>query len=99
MAACALLAATVKLEGGALVLQVQGGGPVTLLVVECQSDLTLRAAAKWEGDLELLGSGATLRGLTAGGRRALTIDPSPGQQAYQSGRPPQGLPTPERLQH
>ena len=35
-AASVLLAATLKFEGGALVLQVQRGKPVDLLVVECQ---------------------------------------------------------------
>src|SRR5512143_1568488 len=48
-AASVLLAATVKFEGGALVLQIQGGHPVNLLVVECQADLTLRATARWNG--------------------------------------------------
>jgi molecular chaperone Hsp33 len=99
MAACALLAATIKLEGGALVLQVQGGRPVTLLVVECQSDLTLRAAAKWEGDLDQPGPEATLRALTAGARCALTIDPGPGKQAYQSVVPLEGLTTADVLEH
>src|SRR5512133_3793044 len=42
-AASVLLAATLKLEGGTLVLQVQRGKPVNLLVVECQADLSLRA--------------------------------------------------------
>ncbi len=98
LAACALLAATVKFEGGALVLQVQGGGPVSLLVVECLSDLTLRATAKWEGDLAWLKGGATLRGLAAGGRCALTIDPGPGLQAYQGIVPLEGATTAEVLQ-
>ena len=98
LAACALLAATVKFEGGALVLQVQGGGPVSLLVVECLSDLTVRATAKWEGDLSWLEGGATLRGLAAGGRCALTIDPGPGLQAYQGIVPLEGATTAEVLQ-
>lgn len=98
LAACALLAATVKFEGGVLVLQVQGGGPVSLLVVECMSDLTLRATAKWEGDLGWLEGGATLRGLASGGRCALTIDPGPGLQAYQGVVPLEGATTAEVLE-
>ncbi len=97
LAACALLAATVKLEGGVLVLQVQGGGPVSLLVVECRSDLTLRATAKWEGDLAWLEGGATLRGLASGGRCALTIDPGSGQ-AYQGIVPLEGATVAEVLE-
>jgi molecular chaperone Hsp33 len=97
-AACALLAATLKFEAGALVLQVQGGTPVSLLVVECSSELTLRATATWEGELDWLGERATLRGLAAGGRCALTIDPGPGRQAYQGVVPLEGATTAEVLQ-
>src|SRR5512143_2524517 len=54
-AASVLLAATVKFEGGALVLQIQGGRPVNLRVVECQPDLSVRAMARWDGGLPSLG--------------------------------------------
>ncbi len=50
MAASALLTATLKMDG-ALVLQIQTKGKLKLLVVECTSDLTMRATAKWEGDI------------------------------------------------
>ena len=98
MAACALLSATLKLEGGALVLQIQGGGPVSLLVVECQSDLTLRAAATWEGDFAELGPAPPLRALTSRGRCVLTLDPGPGRSAYQSVVPLEGLTVAEVLE-
>lgn len=97
MAACALLTATLKFPGGALVLQVQGGGPVRLLVVECQSDLTLRATAQHDG-LDHLGATPTLRALTAGGRCVLTLDPGPGRQSYQSAVPLEGLAVAEVLE-
>ena len=51
MAAGALLSATLKFDG-ALIMQMQGEGPVRLLVVEVTSEHTLRATAKWEGDIE-----------------------------------------------
>ena len=51
MAAAALLAATLKLDNGALVLQRQGKGPLNLLVVECSASLQMRATAKWKGEL------------------------------------------------
>jgi molecular chaperone Hsp33 len=92
-AASVLLAATVKFEGGALVLQIQGGHPVTLLVVECQPDLTLRAMARWNGGLEGLGGHATVHDLAAGGRCAITIDPGPGLAAYQGVVPLEGRTT------
>ena len=50
MAAAALLSATIKFTGS-LIMQVQGSGPVKLIVVECTSEQTMRATAKWEGEL------------------------------------------------
>ena len=50
MAAAALLSATLKFTGS-LIMQVQGSGPVKLLVVECTSDQTMRATAKWDEPL------------------------------------------------
>jgi molecular chaperone Hsp33 len=83
-AACALMAATLDLDGGGLVLQIQSAGPVSLLVVDCRSDLSLRAMAKWEGDLSELGPEPSLRGLTSGGRCVLTLEPGGQGQVYQS---------------
>jgi molecular chaperone Hsp33 len=97
-AASVLLAATLKIEGGALVLQIQGGQPVDLLVVECQADLTLRAMARWDGGLPALGSQPTLRELAAGGRCALTIDPGLGRTAYQGVVPLEGGTTAQVLE-
>ena len=82
MAASALLIATLKMEG-ALILQIQGKGPVKLLVVECtvteNQQLQLRATAKWNGELpegnfvEMIGDG----------HFAITLDPKDGSQPYQ----------------
>jgi molecular chaperone Hsp33 len=97
-AASVLLAATVKFEGGALVLQIQGGHPVDLLVVECQADLSVRAMARWDGDLPGLGPRPTLHELAAGGRCALTIDPGGGRAAYQGIVPLEGRTTAQVLE-
>jgi molecular chaperone Hsp33 len=97
-AASVLLAATLKLEGGALVLQVQGGHPVDLLVVECQSDLRLRAMARWDGGLPALPPQPTLHDLAAGGRCALTLDPGAGRPAYQGVVPLEGRTTAQVLE-
>ncbi len=51
MAAAALLSATLKFSG-AMIMQIRGSGPVSLLVVECGADLEMRAVAKWEGELK-----------------------------------------------
>ncbi|HXK08513.1 MAG TPA: Hsp33 family molecular chaperone HslO [Vicinamibacteria bacterium] len=97
-AASVLLAATLKIEGGALVLQIQGGRPVDLLVVECQADLALRAMARWNGGLPALGPHPTLRELAAGGRCAITIDPGLGRTAYQGVVPLEGGTTAQVLE-
>ncbi|MCB5191793.1 Hsp33 family molecular chaperone HslO [Methylobacillus arboreus] len=79
MAASALLAATLKLQGGTLVLQVQGKGPLKLLVVECTADLKLRATAKWSGDFNDISFGD----MVSEGHFVITLDPRDGGQPYQ----------------
>ncbi len=78
MAAAVLLAAALKLKGS-LILQVQGKGPVTLLVVECDGELNVRATAKWQGDLEETG----FTQMVGDGRFVITLDPRDGGQTYQ----------------
>lgn len=78
MAAAALLAASLKFSG-AIILQMQGEGAVKLLVVECMSDLTMRAMAHWEGEV----AGESLAELLGNGRFAITIDPRNGRKTYQ----------------
>lgn len=84
-AAAVLLAATLKLNGS-MVLQVHGKGAVKLLVVECSGDLTLRATAKWEGEI----THGTLPELVGDGRFVITLDPRDGGQAYQGIVPLEG---------
>ncbi len=78
VAAGALLSATLKFDG-ALIMQMQGEGPVRLLVVEVTSEHTLRATAKWEG--EIVSGG--IRALLGNGKFVITIAPDSGKQAYQ----------------
>jgi molecular chaperone Hsp33 len=78
MAAAALLSATLKFDGS-LILQMQGSGTVKLIVVECTSEQTMRATAKWDGEL----SGGSFRELVGDGRFVITIAPSDGKQTYQ----------------
>ncbi|MDH5534708.1 MAG: Hsp33 family molecular chaperone HslO [Betaproteobacteria bacterium] len=78
MAAAALLAATLKFSGS-MVLQVHGSGPVSLIVVECTSAHTLRATAKWRGEI----GSASLRELIGSGRFAITLISDGGRQSYQ----------------
>ncbi|POZ62412.1 Hsp33 family molecular chaperone HslO [Chromobacterium alticapitis] len=71
MAASVLMAANLKFDG-TLILQIHGTGALKLAVVECNNDRTVRATAKWQGELEdkplaeLLGEG---------GKFVLTLEP------------------------
>jgi len=78
MAASALLSATLKFDG-ALLMQVQGTGPLRLLVVECTSAGTLRATAKWDDLPEQAGFAELLRDA----RCAITLIQPDGSQSYQ----------------
>ena len=78
MAAAALLTATLKF-GGTLIMQIQGSGPVNLLVVECTSDHYMRATAKWSQ----VPAGGTLADLVGDGKFAITLDPGKGRPGYQ----------------
>jgi molecular chaperone Hsp33 len=78
MAAAALIAATLKFEGS-IILQLHGSGPVSLIVVECTSEQTLRATAKWSGELSV----GDLPALLGSGRFVITLSPTSGTQTYQ----------------
>ena len=79
MAAAALLTSTLKFDGR-LIMQIQGKGPVSLLVVECTSDRTMRAIAQWQGEIP----DVPLAALVGDGRLAVTIDPLKGKERYQA---------------
>jgi len=79
MAAAVLLAATLKLNGR-LVIQLQGKGPITLMVVECSNAHELRGLAHWH-DLPAEGNLSTLAG---DGQLTITLEPTDGQERYQS---------------
>jgi molecular chaperone Hsp33 len=87
MAAASLLSANLKFNGS-IVMQIHGDGPLHLLVVECDAELSMRATAKLAADA-VVPEDATLSQLVnpgGNGRFAITLDPKeklPGQQAYQ----------------
>ncbi len=87
VAAAALLSANLKFNG-AIVMQIHGDGPVRLLVVECDSDLRIRATAKLVEDAQVPDNASLTELLNANGhgRFVITLDPAdklPGQQPYQ----------------
>jgi molecular chaperone Hsp33 len=77
MAAVSLLMATLKFNGK-LIAQIQGDGPVSLLVVEGSSDNTLRAmtSIKKDGDF----SNVNLQGLFGDARLVITLEPELGER-------------------
>lgn len=78
MAAAALLASTVKFEG-VLSLQIQGRGPVRLLLVQCTSEHTLRGLVRWDGPLERTG----FKDLMGDGTLLITIESGKRGEPYQ----------------
>jgi len=85
LAASALLASALSFKG-TLIVQLQGTGPVRLLVVECTADLGLRATAQWRDAAALLPEDASLRDLAGdpqSSRLAIMLDPKDGGPVYQ----------------
>jgi molecular chaperone Hsp33 len=78
-----LLAATIKFEG-VLSLQLQGPGPIQLLLAQCTSGLGVRGLARYGEDVE---SGATAAGgmheLIGAGNLTVTLESDDGSQRYQ----------------
>lgn len=87
MSAAALLSANLKFHG-TIIMQIHGDGPISLLVVECDDNLQMRATAKLAENADIA-EDATLTDLVnvnGNGRFAITLDPKdkvPGQQPYQ----------------
>lgn len=79
MAAAILLAATLKLRGR-VVIQLQGNGPITLMVVECVNAHELRGLAHWQD----LPESGTLQTLAGNGTLTITLEPSEDRERYQS---------------
>lgn len=84
-AAATLMQANIKFNG-ALVMQIQGDGPVKLMVAEVQPDLGLRATATVQGEVADGVPLSHMVNVNNRGRCAITLDPKdrlPGQQPYQ----------------
>ena len=79
MVASVLLSATLKYKGK-LTIQIVGEGPVSLMVVECTSDRTLRGLAHSTDHLDT----GSLVELVGKGRLAITLEPEQTGERYQS---------------
>ncbi len=102
-AAAVLLAGNIKFNGS-VVLQLQGNGPVRLIVVECTTDLGLRATAHVREDAGILDDGTlqTLLNADGQGRFMVMLDPErreTGAPAYQGIVPLEGETVADALEH
>ena len=92
--AAVLLASTLKFEG-MLTLQLQGNGPVRLLVAQCSDDFRIRAVARY--DAARLEGG--FRGLAGDGQITVTIETSRTGARYQGIVPLAGESLAASLEH
>ena len=88
-AAAVMLAASLKFDG-ALVLQIQGDGPVKLAIVEVRTGLIVRATVQLRVPAETIAEDADFKSLVnanGNGRCALILDMAsrrPGEHPYQA---------------
>ncbi len=78
MAAVVLLASTLKMKGK-MTLQLQGDGPVKLMMVECTDGHALRGIAQCDDQVP-----SELQALIDNGRMVITLEPEEGKERYQS---------------
>ncbi len=79
MVATSLLTATLKFEGS-ITVQIQGDGPVSLVVINGNHNQVMRGTARWNGELA---DTATLQELMGKGHIVITIEPEQGER-YQA---------------
>lgn len=71
-----LLTATLKFEGS-ITLQLQGDGPVSLVVINGDNNQKVRGVARWEGEIA---DDATIHDMMGKGHLVITIDPKQGER-------------------
>ncbi|MFV0447429.1 MAG: Hsp33 family molecular chaperone HslO [Vibrio sp.] len=76
LVATTLLTATLKFEGS-ITLQLQGNGPVSLVVINGDNNQRIRGVARWEGDIA---DDAGLHDLMGKGHLVITIEPKKGER-------------------
>jgi molecular chaperone Hsp33 len=97
VAASLLLAATIKFDG-VLSLQLQGAGPVHLLLAQCTSGLGVRGLARYREDAFSAESSGAIADLIGAGNLTVTMESDDGSQRYQGIVPITGERLAESLQ-
>jgi molecular chaperone Hsp33 len=92
----AVLLAANRKGSGRITLQVQGSGPVDLLVADCDAELRIRGMARCAPEAL---AGRTERALLGDGRLTLTLDDASTAQLYQSLVPLEGESMAEIFEH
>src|SRR6202051_1014152 len=77
-----LLAATIKFEG-VLSLQLQGAGPVHLLLAQCTSGLGVRGLARYREEPDPGTASGNVADLIGAGNLTVTLESDDGSQRYQ----------------
>ncbi|HWA39349.1 MAG TPA: Hsp33 family molecular chaperone HslO [Burkholderiales bacterium] len=93
-----LLAANQK-GAGRVTLQLQGSGPVRLLVSDCTAELRIRGMAQLQPDSPMLNAGLTERALVGEGRLSVTLEDVRSGQVYQSLVPLEGESLEDMFEH
>ncbi|KQB02909.1 molecular chaperone Hsp33 [Vibrio metoecus] len=76
LVATSLLTATLKFEGS-ITLQLQGDGPVSLVVINGDNNQQVRGVARWQGDIA---DNANLHDMLGKGHLVITIEPKQGER-------------------
>ena len=92
MAATVLLASTVKFEGQ-ITVQIQGDGPLTMVLIQCSNKLVLRGLARWQGEVD----DAKFEQLMGNGKMIISIENYADNQRYQGVVPVTGATVAESL--
>src|ERR1700735_5149581 len=100
VAASLLLAATIKFEG-VLSLQLQGDGPVHLMLAQCTSGLGVRGLARYRegGEMAAQAAAGRIVDLIGTGNLTVTLETDEGAQRYQGIVPIAGERLADSLQH
>jgi molecular chaperone Hsp33 len=77
-----LLAATIKFEG-VLSLQLQGAGPLHLLLAQCTSGLGVRGLARYREEPDTGTASGNVADLIGAGNLTVTLESDDGSQRYQ----------------
>ncbi len=93
MSAAVLLTATIKFSGK-LSIQLQGEGPLSILLVQATHDRKVRGMVKWKGEVDTL----SFKALLGKAQMAITIEPEKGER-YQGIVPLDGDSFSECLEH